>query len=66
LWGWPHKFMKRMEDSGTGVVLVAGDGKFSEGFDTAEDIKKIPAGFSGYIWTNRIDRVGKPGAVPSN
>ena len=56
LWGWPHKFMKRMDGAGTKVVLVAGDGKFSEGFDSSEDIKNIPPGFSGYIWTNRIDR----------
>lgn len=58
LWGWPHKFMARMEGAGTEVVLVAGDGRFSEGFDALEDLKKIPAGFSGFVWTNRIDRTG--------
>lgn len=56
LWGWPHKFMKRMDGAGAKVVIVAGDGKFSEGFDSPEDFKNIPPGFSGYIWTNRIDR----------
>ncbi|HOT76039.1 MAG TPA: glycerophosphodiester phosphodiesterase, partial [Candidatus Wallbacteria bacterium] len=66
LWGWPAKFMKRMDSCGTEIVIVAGNGVFSEGFDTAEDIKKIPHGFSGYIWTNRIDRVGKAARANSN
>ncbi len=57
LWGWPHKFLRRMDEAGTSVVVVAGDGKFSEGFDSLEDIKTLPEGFSGYIWTNRIDKV---------
>ena len=57
LWGWPHKFLRRMGEAGTSVVVVAGDGKFSEGFDSLEDIKTLPEGFCGYIWTNRIDRV---------
>jgi len=61
LWGWPYKFMNRMKRAGTEIVLVAGDGKFSEGFDSIEDLKKIPVNFSGYIWTNRIDKIGPAG-----
>jgi len=57
LWGWPYKFMGRMKSVDTKIVLVAGDGKFSEGFDSVEDLKKIPENFSGYIWTNRIDKI---------
>jgi glycerophosphoryl diester phosphodiesterase len=59
LWGWPHKFVKRMESVNTRVVVVAGNGKRSEGFDTVESLNEIPKGYSGYIWTNRIDRVRK-------
>jgi len=55
LWGWPHRFVERMESVNTRVVLVAGDGKWSEGFDTRESLKEIPEGFRGYVWTNRID-----------
>lgn len=55
LWGWPHKFVERMESVNTRVVLVEGNGKWSEGFDTVESLKKIPKGFTGYVWTNRID-----------
>jgi len=57
LWGWPDKFMSRMKSVDTQIVLVAGDGKFSEGFDSPDALKQIPQNFSGYIWTNRIDKI---------
>lgn len=59
LWGWPNKFVDRMESSNTRVVIVEGNGKWSEGFDSKESLEKIPKGFSGYVWTNRIDKVSK-------
>ena len=59
VWGWPNKFIKRMESVNTRVVIVAGNGKWSAGFDTEEDLKAIPKGYAGYIWTNRIDKVNK-------
>jgi glycerophosphoryl diester phosphodiesterase len=59
LWGWPHKFVERMESVNTRVVIVEGNGKWSEGFDTAESLEKIPKGFSGYVWTNRIDLISE-------
>jgi glycerophosphoryl diester phosphodiesterase len=59
LWGWPHKFVERMESVNTRVVLVEGNGKWSEGFDTVESVEKIPKGFSGYVWTNRIDLISE-------
>ncbi|WP_312117249.1 glycerophosphodiester phosphodiesterase family protein [Brevibacillus reuszeri] len=58
LWGWPNRFMERMERNQTRVVLVAGSGDFSRGFDSVEDLANVPVGFSGLIWTNRIDRIG--------
>ncbi|MCM3630558.1 glycerophosphodiester phosphodiesterase [Paenibacillus glycanilyticus] len=58
LWGWPDKFIDRMEKADTRVVIVGGDGSdFSSGFDTLEDLKRLPDGYSGVIWTNRIDRI---------
>ncbi len=59
LWGWPRRFVSRMESAGTRVVLVAGKGDFSEGFDTGADFARLPKGYGGAIWTNRIDRLGK-------
>lgn len=58
LWGWPNRFLSRMADADTRVVIVEGNGKFSEGFDTVESLKALPPDFTGVIWTNRIDRIG--------
>lgn len=58
LWGWPRRFLRRMDRVNTRVVLVEGDGQFSEGFDSVADLKKLPPGYTGVIWTNRIDRIG--------
>lgn len=58
LWGWPNRFIKRIEDANSIFVLVAGDGEWSEGFDSKEDLKKLPKNYKGGIWTNRIDRIG--------
>jgi glycerophosphoryl diester phosphodiesterase len=55
MWGWPDKFINRMEDAGSRVILVAGDGGWSEGFDTPGDLERLPADYSGGVWTNRID-----------
>ena len=57
LWGWPHKFMERMETSGTRVEVTGGASGVSEGFDTIESLNDVPKGFTGFIWTNRIDLV---------
>lgn len=58
LWGWPNRFMERMEAADTRVILVAGSGDFSQGFDTPADLNRVPEKFNGGIWTNRIDRIG--------
>ncbi|MEK3855788.1 glycerophosphodiester phosphodiesterase family protein [Cytobacillus sp. FSL H8-0458] len=57
MWGWPNKFLNRMDDAGTRVIVVAGDGSWSEGFDRPEDLKRLPDGYSGGIWTNRIELI---------
>lgn len=57
LWGWPNRFLARMNDVDTRVVIVGGDGDFSSGFDSEEDLKRLPPHFTGVIWTNRIDRI---------
>ena len=58
-WGWPHRFLKRMRDAGSTVILVgpyAGD--FSTGIDTEELAAKVPKGFDGYVWTNKVETIG--------
>ncbi|MFD2612309.1 glycerophosphodiester phosphodiesterase family protein [Paenibacillus gansuensis] len=59
LWGWPNKFLHRMEEADTHVIVVGGNGtEFSSGLDTPEDIERLPSNYSGGIWTNRIDIIG--------
>ncbi|QKG84351.1 glycerophosphodiester phosphodiesterase [Kroppenstedtia pulmonis] len=57
LWGWPEKFVDRMKTVDTNVIVVGGDGGWSEGFDTAGDTKRLPSNYTGGIWTNRVDRI---------
>jgi glycerophosphoryl diester phosphodiesterase len=57
LWGWPHRFLARMNEAGTRTILVRDGGGFSAGFDTAEDLNHLPENYTGGIWTNRIDRI---------
>ncbi len=60
LWGWPHLFVARMRSVGSDVILV-GPVMFREfgvaGIDTREEFARVPKGFDGYVWTNRIDVV---------
>lgn len=58
LWGWPDKFLQRMDKANTRVVLVKYVNGWSDGFDTEADLEKIPKDYSGDIWTNRIDIIG--------
>jgi len=60
VWGWPHRFVRRMESAGTDVVLFGDyDGRrLSVGIDDAATLASVPNGYSGYIWTDKIEVVG--------
>lgn len=58
LWGWPEKFVGRMEKNDSRTIVVGGNGSgFSEGFDSEEDLKRLPEDFSGFLWTNKIEKI---------
>lgn len=60
LWGWPHRFTQRVRDAGSEVILM-GDysgGEGTVGIDSIDELEKIPEGFDGYVWTNRIEVIG--------
>ena len=61
LWGWPNRFEQRMAAADTRVILVAGDGPWSEGFDDRDALADVPEGWSGWLWTNRVDRISTSG-----
>lgn len=59
LWGWPERFMDRMKAAGSDVILVgpfSADDPGTAGLDDVAAWEKIPSGFTGYIWTNRIEK----------
>ena len=58
LWGWPNRFLQRMEQANTRVVLVQYVNGWSDGFNTPADLAKLPDDFTGGVWTNRIDVIG--------
>jgi glycerophosphoryl diester phosphodiesterase len=64
LWGWPNRFLARMSSAGTAVFLV-NDLSLArhaatdlEGIDSAADLRMVPRGYAGGIWTNDIAQVG--------
>ncbi|GIP39385.1 glycerophosphoryl diester phosphodiesterase [Paenibacillus sp. J31TS4] len=58
VWGWPNRFVNRMAGADVRVIVVGGDGSgFSSGFDQPGDLERLPAGYTGGIWTNRIDLI---------
>ena len=60
LWGWPHRFTRRLEAVGTSVIFAGrydGSG-FSSGVDDANSFGEVPIAFDGYVWTNRIELIG--------
>lgn len=60
LWGWPNRFLQRMDRVGSRVVLF-GDyrrGGLIQGFDDPAQLAELPDDYSGGIWTDRIDLMG--------
>jgi glycerophosphoryl diester phosphodiesterase len=60
LWSWPNGLLDRMSHAGS-IVAVVGPysrGESTRGIDSEEEFRRLPAGFAGGIWTNRIDRLG--------
>jgi glycerophosphoryl diester phosphodiesterase len=60
LWGWPSRFLQRMDAVGTLVLLIGdyrGEG-FSQGFDDPNRLSDLPSHYAGGIWTDRIDLIG--------
>jgi glycerophosphoryl diester phosphodiesterase len=59
LWGWPERLLARMASAGTEVLASGpwgGEG-YSRGIDDEAAFRRLPSGYTGGIWTNRIDRI---------
>lgn len=59
LWGWPNRFLARMNDVGVRVI-IAQDVKDGEiiGLTTADQYGEIANSYNGYIWVDNIAELG--------
>ena len=59
VWGWPHRFEKRLNSVGSRSMLLGDHGGVgSTGIDTIEDLNAVPTGYTGLVFTNKIEVVG--------
>ncbi len=62
LWGWPNRFLARMHEHRTRVMLIGkiqslSSASFSR-LDSPNEFSQVPRGFDGLIWTDRIEVIG--------
>jgi glycerophosphoryl diester phosphodiesterase len=61
-WGWPHRLTERLRAHGSEVILTGAVGIGHWGQRGIDDVASfddaVPAGFDGYVWTNRIELIG--------
>ncbi|SCB60831.1 glycerophosphoryl diester phosphodiesterase [Rhizobium aethiopicum] len=60
LWGWPDRFLNRMQDAGTEVFVLGPyrGGDFSTGIDDAAQLARLPQDYAAGLWTNEIETIG--------
>ncbi|MDO1558066.1 glycerophosphodiester phosphodiesterase family protein [Brevundimonas sp. 2R-24] len=62
LWGWPDRFLERMQRAGTEVWAVGGikrQVQSVEGIDTPEAVARLPRCWRGGVQTDRIEVVAE-------
>jgi glycerophosphoryl diester phosphodiesterase len=60
IWGWPKRFIARMESVGTRVILLGPYEKGEiAGLERPEQLEKVPRDFRGYLWIEDFYSVGR-------
>lgn len=61
IWGWPAQFEARLNAVGSRSMLTGERrrGKANSGIDSSEDLKHIPEGYTGIVFTNQVDLFAK-------
>lgn len=59
LWGWPHIFQARLSRYGTSIFAVGpyNGEDFTTGINSPQELERLPRGYAGGIWTDRIDLI---------
>ena len=55
-WGWPNRFIARMDQAGTRIILFGDttDLKGAVGISRPDQLDQVPEGFGGYLWIEDI------------
>jgi len=57
--GWPNRTVQRMNAVGARIILAGPlDGPGGMGLDLPEQVREVPASFTGYLWVEDIWSVG--------
>jgi len=60
IWGWPKRFLARMDSVGTRVILTGDYEKGGAlGLSRPEQLAKVPRDFRGYLWIEDFYNVGR-------
>ncbi|HEX5184311.1 MAG TPA: glycerophosphodiester phosphodiesterase family protein [Allosphingosinicella sp.] len=59
LWGWPYRFLARMNGANAHVLIYRGekDGRFT-GLDRPDQYDQVPADFHGWLWVGDFYTMG--------
>ena len=57
-WGWPNRFLDRMEKAGAQVILVGPYGEGEPGVSHPSQLDAVPDGYDGLIMTDHIETIG--------
>ena len=59
LWGWPYRFLARMDDAGSEVLMYrASEQGAIDGLDRVEQYDDVPRGFKGWLFVDDFGTVG--------
>lgn len=61
-WGWPNRFLQRMQDAGSEVIIVGairrGERPGLNGIDAEDEFAAVPRDWRGGVATDRIEIIG--------
>jgi glycerophosphoryl diester phosphodiesterase len=59
LWGWPYRFLARLQNAGTKVIMMEGHGPDGiKGLTTVEEYDDVPSEFRGTLWIDDFYTLG--------
>ena len=57
-WGWPNRFIDRMEKAGVNMMMVGPLGQDETGVSEVDQLDAVPNGFPGTVMTDHVEVIG--------